>query len=73
MPTIIEKRIEAVNDSLQRADRVTKTLFDASQSLGALIFACGYLVEIIEEQQRAIERLQDVLQDHLETTPRQRR
>ena len=68
----IGKKIEAINETLQRADSVTRTLFDASKSLGALITACGYLVEIVEEQQRQIERLQDVLQDHLETMPRRK-
>jgi len=66
MATIIENRIEATNEALQRADGVTRTLLDASKSLGALIIACGYLVEIIEEQQRQIERLENILQDSLE-------
>jgi hypothetical protein len=69
----VEKRIEAINEMLERADTRTHTLFDASKSLGALILACGYLVEVIEDQQRRIERLEDVLQNHLETTPRRRR
>jgi hypothetical protein len=66
MATTIENRIEATNEMLQRADSGTRTLFDVSKSLGAIIIACGYLVEIIEEQQRAIECLEDVLQDSLE-------
>ena len=66
MDTIIENRIEATNEALRRADGVTRTLLDASKSLGALIIACGYLVEIIEEQQRQIERLEKILQDSLE-------
>jgi len=66
MTTIIENRIEATNDALQRADAPTRTIFDASKSLGAIIIACGYLVEIIEEQQCQIERLADVQQDSLE-------
>jgi len=66
MATIIENRIEATNEALRRADGVTRTLLDASKSLGALIIACGYLVEIIEEQQRQIERLEKILQDSLE-------
>jgi len=65
MTTIIENRIEATNEALERADRVTNTFFDASKSLGAIVIACGYLVEIIEEQQCQIERLADVLQDSL--------
>lgn len=72
MATVIENRIEAATEALQRADTVTRTLFDASKSLGAVIFACGYLVEIVEEQQRQIDRLQDELQNHMEDGPRRR-
>ena len=61
MATTIENRIEATNEALQRADSAARTLFDASKSLGALIIACSYLVEVVEEQQRQIERLEDVL------------
>jgi hypothetical protein len=50
MATLVENRIEATNEMLQRADTVTRTLFDASKSLGVVMIAISYLVEIIEEQ-----------------------
>ncbi len=66
MPNTTEKRIEAINEQLERADTTTRTLFDASKSLGAIILACGYLIEIIEEQEKRIEQLEHILQDHPE-------
>ena len=63
-----EKRIEFINETLHRADNDD----DQRKSIGGVIFAIGYLVEIVEEQQRRIEQLEDVLQKHLETTPRRR-
>lgn len=62
----IETRIEAVTEQLERADTKTHTLFDASKSLGAIILACGYLIEIVEEQEKRIEQLEHILQDHPE-------
>src|SRR5262249_12811218 len=53
-----EERKTAITEALERADTATNTLFDASKSLGALILICGYLVEISEEQDRRISRLE---------------
>lgn len=54
----LEERKAAIKETLQRADTTTNTLFDASKSFGALILACGYLLEIIEEQDRRISALE---------------
>lgn len=62
----IERQLEAASEALQRADSVTRTLFDASKSLGAIIIACGHLLEAIQEQGKRIEHLEDILQDQLE-------
>lgn len=62
----IERQLEAASEALQRADGVTKTITDASKHIGALIFACGHLLEAIQEQSRRIEHLEDILQDQLE-------
>jgi len=63
---MIETRIEAANEKLQEADGVTRTINDAGKSIGALIIACGYLLEVIEDQNERIERLEDILQGQLE-------
>lgn len=63
----IETRIEAITKQLERADTTTRTLFDASKSLGAIILACGYLLEIVEGQEKRIEQLENILQDHPES------
>ena len=63
---MIENRIEAANEKLQEADGVTRTINDAGKSIGALIIACGYLLEVIEDQNERIERLEDILQGQLE-------
>lgn len=54
----MEERKAAITEALERADTTTNTLFDASKSLGALILACGYLLEVIEEQDRRINALE---------------
>jgi hypothetical protein len=64
--TNIESKIEAIGEQLERADIPTNTIFNASQSLGALIFAISYLVEIVQEQEQRIEHLEEVLQNHME-------
>jgi hypothetical protein len=68
----IKQKMEAINDNLRSADEPTRAIGNAAKSIGALIFAIEYLREIVEQQQASIERLEDVLQNHLETTPRRR-
>lgn len=68
----IEKTIESAKEMLNRADGVPRSVQVVGKQLGAMIIACGYLIEIIEGQQRRIEQLEDVLQNHLETEPRRR-
>jgi hypothetical protein len=69
----IEKQIAAVYELLERADGPNdRSAFAAHKSLGAVILSCAKLVEIIQGQQSRIEQLEDVLQNHLETTPRRR-
>ncbi len=60
--TSTEKRIEAASEKLQQADSATRTIEDASRSIGALIIACGYLLEIVAEQDRRIEELREQLE-----------
>jgi hypothetical protein len=68
----IEQVIAGVYELLERADTTTTSLFDASKSLGAVILACGKLLELVNDQRARIERLEDALQNHLETKPRRR-
>jgi hypothetical protein len=63
-----EQIIAGAYDLLARADEQR----DPSKSLGAIILACGKLLELVNDQRARIERLEDALQNHLETTPRRR-
>jgi hypothetical protein len=60
--------IAGAYELLARADQER----DASKALGAVILACGNLLEIVNDQRARIERLEDALQNHLETAPRRR-
>jgi hypothetical protein len=53
-----ENTVAGVYELLERADTTTTSLFDASKSLGAVILACGKLLEVIEDQQQRIEALE---------------
>jgi hypothetical protein len=63
-----EQIIAGAYELLERADEQR----DPSKSLGAIILACGKLLELVNDQRARIERLEDALQNHLETTPRRR-
>jgi hypothetical protein len=54
-----EKVIAGAYDLLARADQQR----DPSKSLGAVILACGKLLEIIEDQQEQIEELRGRLDE----------
>lgn len=54
------RQIQEVTAAIERANRIIKTFIDASKSIGALIYAITHLVVVIEEQQRRIERLENL-------------
>jgi hypothetical protein len=67
MQTIIENRIDAAREQLDRvACSTTDDLGDVARDLGSLTIVCSYLLEIIAEQQRQIGQLEDVLRNLLE-------
>ena len=74
--TDIDAAIRAAKLTLRDADDAIQNGKDCSahtDAINALITTVGAMIAVIGDQQRQIERLQDALQNHLETTPRQRR
>ncbi len=54
--------IRNINELLSRADQPSDhSAFAAHKSLGAIILVCGKLLELIEDQERRIEHLEDAL------------
>lgn len=70
MPELtIQSRLSWLNADLRRAQDLIQTSGDAvtlADGVSALVDVCGQFAGVIREQQRQIEHLEDVLQDHVE-------
>jgi hypothetical protein len=69
------------NDNIEQAQCDIRAAFDelqgvrdsaAEKALQLTLRACELLAAVVSDQQERIEHLEDVLQNHLETTPRRR-
>jgi hypothetical protein len=63
-----QRDIRAANDTVQLARGDS----DTREALHLALSACELMAAVISDQQERIEQLENVLQNHLETTPRRR-